>query len=741
MVIPNSSKVAYRETRPTLRTLSIGRAAEAILIGTFPWGPVASETIAEVKQNFTTVTGWPEVQRIYGGWDADHDAPELAFGFFAAGGQRLHIARVVHFTTPSNPATKTSARATATLKYTSATATYGTVTATETALYELAAGDTLDCKVDGGATDTATFDAAAALLECTTAETYNLSTGGETLTLKMDQGTEQTVTFQTSMFAVPTAATAEEVAAAINAQLLDGKAYTSTSDTKVTLESDTEGTGSYVQVTGGTANTILNFSTSEVQGTGDVSDIRNVTIAEVKALVEADVAGVTVIDNGDDTFSIRTNTSGASGSIQVEASSTADTKFGLDNTIHSGTDTSDVDALTIEGKFDGDRGNDLDYEIAAATSGVGTEYDLIITEDSVFAERFVNLTYATVEGIVNADADGSNLVRTTKLADYNPDVGTGSLTGGDDGLASIDDNDYKGDQTAGNGFYAFDSLNGFRLALCDYETAVTQKALMDYLQTARKYIGVLFMDCPDGNSYAQARSYVTTNGLKGYSELGAIFWPFTEFPNPDKVVFGTDDTVEFRSAGFAAGRMSYVSAQHEVGIFDQPANRGPGEFKGAVGVTDDEVNKEHVRDLLYPDHINPVRSDGGIVFNDGVLNLKQQGANFPSIGERVGACEIAHQILDYLDTVRHLGNSADTRAEIFRNVDQLLRNYTRFGAFASKVPANAYYIDMTGNTPQLERAKRFKMKVGIATKAPMEFIDFELGYDERGLIFEERTAA
>ena len=74
-----------------------------------------------------------------------------------------------------------------------------------------------------------------------------------------------TVTFLTADFGDIANATPEEVAAVINAAI-DGGGKALVLGGVLTLASDTEGTGSSVEVTGGTANAALAFSAGIVSG-------------------------------------------------------------------------------------------------------------------------------------------------------------------------------------------------------------------------------------------------------------------------------------------------------------------------------------------------------------------------------------------------------------------------------------------------------------------------------------------
>lgn len=727
--ISHASRVDYSETVGVPTNTSLGTAVEAIAIGRAAWGPIAGETIDSVQQSYVTVGSWPEFKRVFGNFETNHPLAKYAWAFFQCRGQTLHVARTVHFTDPTDALTATSDRATYTFQYTSASATYGTVgPSTNTAPFFLDAGDTLDFSVDGGGTDTATFDAAAASVTDTT--TYPVTGGTSTLSVKINQETDaQVITF------AGTETTAAEIAATINDQIRRASAHVSGG--QVVIESDRRGTGAYVQVTANpSGNPALTFPLTEAQGTGDVANIEAVTITEVTTVVEADVTGVTVIDNGDDTFSVRTDTSGSSGSIQVEATSTADTAFGLDNTVHAGTDTTAVNALTIDGKYDGTRGNNFTVAITAATSGSASEFDLLVYESSVVKERYFNLDYSTVESEVNTNSD---LITATKLADYNPDVDSQDLTGGLDGLTSIADADYLGDQEAGTGIYAFDSLDTFRVALTDRETSAHVKNFMTYLSQTRQAIGILLYDIPSGNTYTQARTYMTSNGLKDYTygEFGAAFWPYVNWPNPDRNIFGTTvDEVAFPASAAVAGRCAYVSAQRDAGFADEAANRGPGTLPDATSVTDDNVNKLWCRNLLYPDLINPIRGVKGTIYNDGVLCNKVD-QNFPTIAQRITACETAQRILDLLDLMRHKGLSEAGYKERRRKIEAILKTITKAGGYASTIDSEAWRVDDSGNTPALARQLRYKVKVSIATIDPNEFTTFELGYNEHGLLYAE----
>lgn len=202
--------------------------------------------------------------------------------------------------------------------------------------------------MNGGADETATFNASAAQVAAGGATPFGLA-DGQTLTLRFDGGVEQTVVFAAADFGDISNATPEEVAAVINAAIIGGKALVAGS--VLTLASDTEGTSSSVEVTGGTASAVLGFPAGPASGTGNVGNIAAVSLAEVKAIVEAAVAGVVVDAGVGGVLDIRTTTTGSSASLEAGPATAA--TFGLDNDPHLGSDSGAANAIRVEGKDPG----------------------------------------------------------------------------------------------------------------------------------------------------------------------------------------------------------------------------------------------------------------------------------------------------------------------------------------------------------------------------------------------------
>lgn len=92
---------------------------------------------------------------------------------------------------------------------------------------------------------------------------------GQTLLIKVDGGSEQTATFNTGDFVDIDNATAAEIAAVIATDITGVSvvpAFGTGDDGYVWIETDSELAGNSIQITGGTANTELDFDTDIVKG-------------------------------------------------------------------------------------------------------------------------------------------------------------------------------------------------------------------------------------------------------------------------------------------------------------------------------------------------------------------------------------------------------------------------------------------------------------------------------------------
>lgn len=957
-----SPGIYKEEVAPSLRQINPTTTSKICVVGVTERGPIATPTRS---------TSWEEWVSVFGGYTANSDVPQAVYGAFLNGAREVVTVRVVHFTDITNSSSFTAVKASAALVNAGAGSAAATIYSRKKAPYILANGDTLIVKRDGTAQPTITISATRASKTSSNTETQDMS-GGKTLTIDIDSYATQTITFVNGDFGTPASATAEEVAAVINAQIKGARAYDSGG--AVVIESDTLGTGSKVQITGGDADTEWDWGTTASNGTGNVSNVDAVTIAELKTLIEASVLGVTVSDDGLSRLKIVHDTAAVASTLQIDSSSTADTKMVLDNDVHAGlasagtaasktgtvagnwalasgdtlaitTDlggptsatftgtrasiesaaetfdmssdptltlqiddlpaqtiswssagdfsvaatataeevveaanqqlrwgrfelsssgtkvtissdkggksskvylqsgtaisklgfasmmafgtgnVEDISAVTYEeaktiieasvsgvrvtqdssdylvisrsdvgssgtldipsgtartkfgfatgsvsgttgspattvtayGKYEGTYANStsgMTIKIEAATSGRSDEFNLKILLSGVLQESWLNLTMGAYSGTTPTDSNyavdllnnvntGSDLFTLTDAlitgtaTDRRPANGTYSPSGGDDGLTSLDDNDFIGDSAGQNGLRALDTIDDASLLIVPGRaTSAVHNAMITYCETTRSGRMFTILDPPTGYSYSQMQTYVvTTASLKNSSEYASIYWPEVKITNPNKTALGNSETITIPPSGHLAGMYVRTDLSQQGGVYLQPAGTEKGRLLGVVDVADSDVNREAVRDVLYPDHINPiVTPTGQPIHADGCANLKRN-FNFPSIGERRGVIFIEYSIIESLQWVKFQNLTRELRERVERVIKLFLVNQTQLGAFASKTPSEAFYVDAGEgmNPPSQVRQRKLNVRLGLATAAPAEFINLIVSQDTRAL--------
>jgi hypothetical protein len=622
--------------------------------------------------------------------------------------------------------------------------------------FALVSGDTIVGNVEAVGNQTATFTAAAAALECVNAETYAL-TDGFTLTVKIDGGSVQTITFDTAEFAAIGAATAEEVAAVIAAEITGAQVSVTSGGTKVTITSDTQGTGSSVEVTGGTANAALGFSTTPVAGTGNVADIASVTVAEVKTIVEAALtngSGV-LVSNVGGAVQIDTVLVGAAASIVIDASSSADDELGLDNATHSGGTGAAANTLTLTGKYEGDTiGDTITYDIAAATNGVASSFDLLIYLGGVLEETYRNVTMdstdtvAYVESVVNLLGGKSSLVTATdeaaagSLLERRPANSVGNaLAGGDDGLSALADADFIGAAAKNTGLHAFSlSSDGDVLMIPDRTTAAVADAATLYCEQEKNSTVTYIPDIAAGLDKDGVTAYAAS--LTKREVATGVAWPRVKVPNPDKAVYGTAAEITIASSGSIMGTLAANTLAYETDVFTQPGNETFGRLVNVLGVEDSTVNDINVRRFVTPFRVNPIRADrttdgSFAVWLDDVQGLKGDG-NFKSIGEVRGVALIIKTVKQYLDTQRTTPNTESARLTDQLRIEGYLGGWLSKGVFASARASDAFYVntDVKGNginNPLEQDAERYTVQLGLATARSRRFVKLEVTRDSRAI--------
>lgn len=734
-------------------------------------GPIGSPFANPGEQQ--PITSWPEWKSIYGEFSANaQNGPLQAKLFFDEGGQFLYTSRVVHCTTPGDPTTKTSAAGSIDLDTEEVTASAGFVLGTLAGPFSLANGDDFEIAVDTvspgpGTTATATINATAPSRDSGNGP-FNLS-NGQTLTFTANT-VSVTVTFTTSAFVNIGAATPAEVAAAINARIASTnpspRAVASVQGSAVRLSSTKLGTGASLNVTGGTANGALGFTTGALAGTGNVADVAAVTVAEIKTIFEAAQSDC-VVTNVGGAVKVASNTTGETSSVQITASGStalAVATLGFDTALHIGGAAGTEPTLQVRGKWDGEYANALSIRVSAPSGGESGRFDFAVIRGGrvVAGESWKDASMDPTDAnyIVTLVNNGSGSQKASKLIvvedleasypspDDLPAVGTfGPLTGGDDGLSGLVDVDFYGGESdnGSTGAYVFNQIHRVDIASIPGRcTAATQNQLLTWQEVYRGGNTYSVLATPQGLSVAGARAYVTSTALlKGATEISSMYGPWIRVDNPNPSIFSKSDTVVCSNEGAVMGVMCRVDQSKEGGAFEHPSNK-LGKFRTVRGVEHNEYEDPRKRGLAFDDYINAIRVQRGKrPYIDGARTLRFDGP-FPTVGESRGVMLLINNLVEAYDDERNAGIRDGLYVTLTGLAKVYLGRLTKAKCFQTTDEATAFYIDFGRglNTADVVEAREVIGLIGVNTAPPAEFIFFQV-VPYQGLVaqFQQLVAA
>lgn len=408
---------------------------------------------------------------------------------------------------------------------------------------------------------------------------------------------------------------------------------------------------------------------------------------------------------------------------------------------------SPISTLRVDGKYDGTYANNLRIKILAPTNGVADNFDFQVTDvNGVVLESFPNLSMVDTAArwapaVINATPvkGGSKLIQVTDTASVTaapgdlPALGTFAPISGSDGLASLADNDFIGDAAAKNGIRALDLVDNLTILIVPGRaTSAVHNAMVTYADITRAKAVFTILDPPAATSATGIITYKNTTAALGeISECAAIYWPRVKISNPKKSVYGSADQVTVPPSGHIAGVFSRVDNARSGGVYDPPAGPDVGVLFGVLDFETNETLDEAKRDLVFPERINPLTTyKGGPRFIDGARCLKSTG-NWPTVAQRRGASNIEQTVKVALQVYRHKNNTATLRAGIFRTIFAYLVGQMNFGAFVTKVPSTAFFVDVGDALNPPTAPNVITLRVGLATAQPAEFIVTKFSQDTR----------
>ena len=517
--------------------------------------------------------------------------------------------------------------------------------------------------------------------------------------------------------------------------------------TGLVITSDRLGTSSAV-VVGGTAT--LNGPATPTAATGNVANLAAVTFAEYQTVVGA-LAGLSVADAGNGVPRHQTDATGGTATLEITASTGVAAALGIAASIGvvaSGSDGALIDTLTVEAKDPGAYGNDLTVRITDATSGEAGRFNVVVLQNGLVVpgEVFPNLSMDDtderyIEAVLAAQSVGSDYITALDLdagAIDRPANGDYILVGGDNGLTGLTDLDYIGSEVSLTGLRSFDTVPGLTLlAVPGRATAAVHNAMVNYAENQYPQ-GATFMlallEPPEAMNAQQIINYwENTAAILGSSQYAAAYWPRIQVDNPNQTLFGASATITSPVSAHIAGIKARTDNSSPEGKFVPAAGSTFGRVTTARGLEPDpdglaehQVNNPTIRDLVYPKRINPIAPIDGLLSIDGTKTTSSVG-QFPTVPERRTAIFIERSIRNAAQQFRHRNGGRLVLMSMDRTFDQFLTNQMKLDAFASRVPSEAFMIDVSEaiNDQGTRLAGLARIRIGIATNKPLDFIWIE----------------
>lgn len=234
---------------------------------------------------------------------------------------------------------------------------YATVLAANSPTYNLEPSQTLIFSVDGGAPQTATFTATRAQ-RSGSGGTYPVTVvaaTNDTLTFDLDGAGSQTITVAPGVY------TLTQLVTFLNAYPIVG-GYADEDAGELRLNSDSRGSGSSVQIVGGTILADVGHTGGTTNGTGNVSNIDAVTAAEVVSVITAiPLTGATAaLDAPTGKPRVTHNTAGLTSTLQVTGG-TANTAIAFPTGLVTGNTASAATAVRRPAQDSGSANFYVDY--------------------------------------------------------------------------------------------------------------------------------------------------------------------------------------------------------------------------------------------------------------------------------------------------------------------------------------------------------------------------------------------
>jgi phage tail sheath protein FI len=316
---------------------------------------------------------------------------------------------------------------------------------------------------------------------------------------------------------------------------------------------------------------------------------------------------------------------------------------------------------------------------------------------------------------------------TDLLSDGREEPARHPLAGGDDSMATIDDNAYIGADNANpenrTGLFSLRNIEDISIVAVPGRTStVMQNALINHCEIARYRFAVLDAHRPPRDSMAD----VINQRQQFDTKYAAIYHPWLLIPPPFPMSAAQPDEYPIPPAGHVVG--IYARTDIERGVHKAPANEV---VRGVVGLQRLLNKGEH--DILnpYPININVIRD-----FRPNARGIRVYGGrvitsdpDWKYVNVRRLLIFIEASINRGLQWVVFEPNAEPLWARVRRSISNFLTLVWRNGALEGTKVEEAYFVkcDRTTMTQTDIDSGRLICIVGVAPVKPAEFVIVRIG--------------
>jgi hypothetical protein len=399
-------------------------------------------------------------------------------------------------------------------------------------------------------------------------------------------------------------------------------------------------------------------------------------------------------------------------------------------------DGTPLDTLQVDAINEGAWGDDLSVEIEDGTLDDANEINLIVSLNGTVVEIFANLSMIDADdNYVELKINGVSKYITVEDLDSvstapldRPAVGSSDLASGDDGLTSIDDADYIGDESQKLGYNACDGVDALNLVMVPgITTPAVAIAGLAYCEGRQDMF--LIVDAPIALEPTDVLAY--RQGTTPYSHAafnssyGGLYYPWIVISDPlsslNKLI---------PPSGAVAG--CYARSDAKTEVWYAPAGIDRGRIFNALNLEYSTSRGE--RDVIYPEGVNVIAKfvDSGINIW-GQRTLQRQASSLDRVNVRRLMMYVEEAIAESSRFVVFEPNIELTWRSLIRAITPFLQGIADKGGFYDF----RVQCDEETNTQDVIDRNEMVCRIFVQPVKTAEFVELNFILTQTGADFTE----